>query len=89
MSDLTACETCHLSKAQKFVSREPRQTSREPLDKVVIDTIGNLTKSINGLQYAVIIIDAKTRMRWVLNTKTKDDIAMELIKWVNLQYNQF
>lgn len=36
-SDLITCETCHLSKAQRFVSREPRPTPNEPLDEVFID----------------------------------------------------
>ncbi|KAI0991075.1 hypothetical protein K3495_g17112, partial [Podosphaera aphanis] len=37
--ELTLCETCHLSKAQRYVSREPRPTPFEPLDEVFIDTV--------------------------------------------------
>ena len=77
-SELTTCETCHLSKAQRYVSREPRSTPGELLEVVFIDTIGKLTESTNGLQNAVIITDTTTRMRWVLKTKTKDVIASEL-----------
>ncbi|KAI0994124.1 hypothetical protein K3495_g14059 [Podosphaera aphanis] len=40
LSDLSTCETCHLSKAQRFVSREPRPTPGEPLDEVFVDTVG-------------------------------------------------
>ncbi|KAI0994328.1 hypothetical protein K3495_g13855 [Podosphaera aphanis] len=46
-SELTVCETCHLSKAQRYVSREPRPTPADPLDEVFIDTVGKLTTAIN------------------------------------------
>lgn len=38
--DLTICETYHLSKAQRFVSREPRLIPNEPLDEIHIDNVG-------------------------------------------------
>lgn len=44
MSDLSTCETCHLSKAQRFVSREPRPTPNKPIDKVFIDTVRKVTE---------------------------------------------
>lgn len=88
-ADLTTCEACHLSKAQRFISREPRPIPGEPLDEVSIDTVGKLTASINGYQYAVIITDAKTRMRWVITTKEKDVIAEELVKWIEYQQHQY
>lgn len=87
VSDLGTCETCHLSKAQRFVSREPRPTPGESLDKVFIDTIGKLTQALNGRQRLVILTDAKTRMRCVLSTKVKDEIASQLTKWIEHQYN--
>lgn len=89
LSDLTTCETCHLSKAQRFVSREPRPIPCEPLDEVFIDTIGKLTAALNGVQYAVLLTDAKTRMRWIITTKTKDEIADLLVKWIEYQNHQF
>lgn len=89
LSDLTTCETCHLSKAQRFVSREPRPIPCEPLDEVFVDTVGKLTAALNGVQYAVILTDAKTRMRWILTTKTKDEIAELLVKWIEHQNHQF
>ncbi|KAI1003482.1 hypothetical protein K3495_g4726 [Podosphaera aphanis] len=61
--ELTICETSHLSKAQRYVSREPRPTPFEPVDEVFIDTVGKLNTVCNGHQYAVIITDAKSRMR--------------------------
>ncbi|KAI0993339.1 hypothetical protein K3495_g14845 [Podosphaera aphanis] len=88
-SELTLCETCHLSKAQRYVSREPRPTPFEPLDEVFIDTVGKLTTACNRHQYAVIITDAKSRMRWAITTNTKDQIAPQLVKWVEHQYHQF
>ena len=42
LSDLSTCETCHLSKAQRFVSREPRPTPGEPLDEIFVDTMPEL-----------------------------------------------
>lgn len=89
VSDLGTCEICHLSKAQRIVSREPRPIPREPLDEVFIDTVGKLTQALNGLKYAVILTDAKIRMRWVLTTKDKDEIASQLIKWIEYQYDQY
>ncbi|KAI0994963.1 hypothetical protein K3495_g13218, partial [Podosphaera aphanis] len=88
-SEFTTCETCHLSKAQRFVSREPRPTPGEPLDEVFVDTVGKLAVAFNAHQYAVILTDAKTRMRWVITTATKDEIATQLIKWIEYQYHQY
>ncbi|KAI0994885.1 hypothetical protein K3495_g13296 [Podosphaera aphanis] len=88
-NDLTTCETCHLSKAQRYVSREPRMIPNEPLDEIFIDTVGKITAAANGQQYAVIITDAKTRMRWVLTTNTKDQIAPLLIQWIESQHHQY
>ncbi|KAI0993118.1 hypothetical protein K3495_g15066, partial [Podosphaera aphanis] len=89
MNDLTTCETCHLSKAQRYVSRDPRLTPNEPLDEIFIDTVGKISTAINGQQYAVIITDAKTRMRWALITKTKDQIAPLLVQWIEAQHHQY
>ncbi|KAI1005676.1 hypothetical protein K3495_g2541 [Podosphaera aphanis] len=89
MNDLTTCETCHLSKAQRFVSRELRLTPNDPLDEIFIDTIGKTTAATDGQQYAVIITDAKSRMRWAIITKTKDQIAPLLIQWIEAQNHQY
>ncbi|KAI1007261.1 hypothetical protein K3495_g961 [Podosphaera aphanis] len=62
LSQLTTCETCHLSKARRFVSRELRPTPHSPLVEIFIDTVGKITAASNGHKYAVIIIDSKTRM---------------------------
>lgn len=88
-SELKTCETCHLSKAQRYVSREPRPTPHEPLDEVFVDTVGKLPQSINGNQYAVILTDAKTRMRWVLTVNTKDQIAPLLVQWAKTMHHQY
>ncbi|KAI1003853.1 hypothetical protein K3495_g4357 [Podosphaera aphanis] len=89
MNDLTTCETCHLSKAQRYVSRDPRLTPNEPLDEIFIDTVGKISTAINGQQYVVIITDARTRMRWALITKTKDQIAPLLVQWIEAQHHQY
>ncbi|CAJ2651603.1 unnamed protein product [Trifolium pratense] len=88
-SELSTCETCHLSKAQRYVSRQPRPIPFEPLDEVFIDTVGKLTPATNGHQYAVIITDAKSRMRWAITTRSKDQIAPQLEEWVEHQYHQY
>ncbi|KAI0991661.1 hypothetical protein K3495_g16526 [Podosphaera aphanis] len=41
------------------------------------------------MQYATIITDAKTRVRWVLTTTTKDQIAPSLVKWVQSMHHQY
>ncbi|KAI1000751.1 hypothetical protein K3495_g7446 [Podosphaera aphanis] len=87
--ELTTCETCHFSKAQRYFSYEPRPTPFEPLDEVFINTVGKLTTACNGHQYAVIITDAKSRMRWAITACTKDQIAPELVKWVEHQHHQY
>ena len=89
MMDLTTCETCHLSKAQRYISRELRPTPNDPLDEIFVDTVGKLSKSIHGDQYAVILTDAKTRMRWVLTASTKDEIAPKLIQWIREMNHQY
>ena len=88
-SDLATCETCHLSKAQRQVSCEPRPTPNEPLDEVFVDTVGKITQSLNGHQYAFILTDAKSRMRWVLICITKDQIPLSLVKWAESMHHQF
>nr|ABW72074.1 TE3 [Blumeria hordei] len=88
-SDLSTCETCHLSKAQRFISRDQIITPNKPLDEIFVNTIGKLTAAVNGEQYAVIITDAKTRMRWALNTHSKDQIASLLIQWIEDQKHQY
>ncbi|KAI0994055.1 hypothetical protein K3495_g14128 [Podosphaera aphanis] len=77
---LSLCKTCHLSKAQRFVSREPRPTPFDPLGEVFVDTVGKLTTASNEHQHVVIVTDAKSRMRWTISTCTKDQIAPELVK---------
>ena len=89
LSELSTCETCHLSKAQRYVSRDKRPTPGEPLDEIFVDTVGKLTTALNGAQYAVILTDAKTRMRWVIITKGKDEIADQLVNWVEYQTHQY
>lgn len=76
-------------KAQRYISREPRPTPGDPLDEIFIDTIEKWTESVNSLHYAVIITDARKRMRWIWNTKKKDEITSKLIKWVDLQHCRF
>lgn len=88
-SELKTCETCHLSKAQRFVSREPRPMPKHPLDEVFIVTVGKLVPSTDSLQYATIITGAKTRMRWVLTTTTKDQITLTLVNWVQSMHHQY
>lgn len=87
LSELSTCETCHLSKAQRFVSREPRPIPNQPLDEIHVDTVGIISPAINGHQYVVIITDAITKMRWSITTETKDQIAPLLIKWVCCRIN--
>lgn len=89
LNNLTTCETCHLSKAQRYVSREPRLTPNAPLDEINIDTVGKITTSINGLQYVVIITDSKSRMRWAIMSSTKDQIAPLLVQWIETTQHQF
>ncbi|KAI0992912.1 hypothetical protein K3495_g15272, partial [Podosphaera aphanis] len=87
-SELTHCEACHLSKAQRTVSREKRPIPFEPLDEAFVDMVGPLQPNIFGHRYAVIITDATTRMRWWFAAKTKDTIPGQLIDWVNSMENQ-
>lgn len=58
LSDLSTCETCHLNKAQRYISRELGAVPCDSLDEIFIETVGKLTKSINGLQYVVIPTNA-------------------------------
>lgn len=48
LSDIATCESCHLSKAQRIISGEPRPTPGEPLDEVFVDTVGKLPTAINA-----------------------------------------
>ena len=68
---------------------EPRPTPSEPLDEVFVETIGKLTAAFNSHQYAVILTDAKTQMKWSITTTVKDEIANHLIQWVEFQQHQY
>ncbi|POS85479.1 hypothetical protein EPUL_002299 [Erysiphe pulchra] len=89
LSDLITYETCHLSKVQRFVSREPRPTPNQPLDEIHINTVGKVPAALNGHQYVVVITDAMTRMRWCITTGTKDQITPQLIQLVKTQEHQY
>lgn len=88
-SDLINFETCHLSKAQQFVSREARPTPDEPLDEVFVIKIRKVPIAINNHQHAVLLTDAQTRMRWVITTQAKDEIANKLVDWIEYNHHQF
>lgn len=59
-------------KTQRFVSRKARPVSNSLLDETFVDTVGKISAAINGHQHVVISVDAKTRIRWVIPTQTKD-----------------
>ena len=68
-------EIRHLSKAQRCVSREHRPIPFEPHDQVLIDTVGKLAKIFNGYQYAIIITEGKSQLRWAIFMCTEYQIA--------------
>lgn len=71
------------------MSREPRPTPNQPLDEIHIDTVGRVPAALNVHQYVVVITDARTRMRWCITTRTKDQIVPQLIQWVKTQEHQY
>lgn len=88
-SELSHCEACHLSKAQRTITREKRPTPLQALDEVFIDMVGPLEPSIFKQRYAVIITDATTRMRWWFGAVKKDEIPTKLADWVAAMKNQY
>ncbi|POS84721.1 hypothetical protein EPUL_002814 [Erysiphe pulchra] len=63
LSELATYETCHLSKAQRNISIESRPTTNESLDEIFVDTVSKIIATLNGVQFAVKLTDAKSRMR--------------------------
>lgn len=89
-SELSNCQTCHLSKAQRYVSREPRPTPNEPLDEIHVDMVGPLDAALfTACTYLVILTDARTRYRWAIMTTKKDHIAPQIRQWIILMEHQY
>ena len=61
-STLAHCEACKLSKSQRVVSREPRDTPDSAFDELHADTMGPITlPDEHGAKYLLVVTDAKTR----------------------------
>lgn len=74
------CHTCKLSKPNRRTREELQltETPRKPFDLVQIDTIGPMTKSNNGNQYAITIIDEMSK--WLVILPIANKSAREVAK---------
>lgn len=71
-STLDHCDICHISKAQRVVSRDHRRTPNQPLDELHIDTVGPVDPpDLFGNRYIFFITDGRTRTRWPIMTPRK------------------
>jgi hypothetical protein len=88
-TELALCRTCHLSKAQRTVSRDPRPLPSSPLDEVFIDVVGPVEYSVQANRWATVVTDAKTRYRWAFGAPDKSSISIQISQLIRQQQHQY
>ena len=99
ISPLSFCVACGSSKlVRKKTGKKinPYTTStfvaQKPLQKIHVDTVGPLRRSLEGHRYFLTVVDSYTRFVKVIPTKSKDRIPRLLIallqQWQNVFGNQ-
>ena len=75
-SDVSDCNTCHLTKSTRNQSREePVNMATKPLERVLIDTWGPYKyQSLGGKRFMLVIVDEFSRMLWVYFMTHKFDV---------------
>ena len=88
-SELALCRACHLSKAQRVVSRNSRPLPSSPLDEVFIDVVGPIDASLEGNRYITVVTDAHSRLRWALASVGKATISTDIKQFIRQQEHQY
>lgn len=76
-----SCDTCHLSKSQRVVSRHSVERATIPFARIHVDVIGHITPtSSHGERWVVLLTDDLTRHRWCRVVTRKGD-AYDVVRW--------
>lgn len=89
-AELGHCEPCKLARSQRIVSRIHRQRPNHALDEVHIDLVGSITPpDLYGNQWILMITDARTRYRWAIPMKRKEDTSETLKSWLRMIHTAY
>ncbi len=81
-AEMHKCVTCAVAKSkQKAIHKTLLPFVNESLEKVYIDLIGKMPKSINEYEYILLISDNCTRQRWVVLLKHKSEAYKQFKAW--------
>ena len=79
--DKRPCTDCMIGKAQR--NPRPKEITKlfAPMEQVHWDLVTSTTTSLEGYNYALVIVDRGTRFKWSYGLKTKDETFACLRKW--------
>jgi len=81
--NLKPCEDCAVSKArQKNILKVNTNRSKIAGERLYIDLSGIKARSLGGSKYWVLIVDDATGMKWSYFIKTKDQLAADVIPFL-------
>ena len=75
------CPDCMVGKAQRNPLPGISTKDYEPMEQVHWDLVTATTPSLEGYNYALLLVDKATRYRWVYGMKTKDETFDMIRKW--------
>lgn len=77
----TVCVPCIQGKLQASPHPLLRRRASRPLERVHVDLVGPLPKSVKGHRYWLTIVDDHSRYGWTILLHTKDQAKHKLIEW--------
>lgn len=90
VKELNFCEHCVIGKSKKLSFNVGRHNTEDALGYLHADLwrSPNVTPSLSGKQYFLLIIDDKTIKVWLMFLKTKDETFDKFCEWKDLVENQ-
>ncbi len=89
-SSVSSCETCHVAKAHRVVSREPQQAPKDAFEIVHSDVAGHLKPiGFGHACYVELFTDGLSRCRWPYLMTHKDEAFPNFKSFYELVLTQF
>jgi len=77
----TKCPSCMIGKSTLEDLPKLKDRAKEPLHQVNMDIFSSSVQSIEGHNYAVVLVDCNTGYRWLYGMKLKSDMLKVVKKW--------
>jgi hypothetical protein len=77
----TKCPSCMIGKSTLEDLTKLKDRAKEPLHQVNMDILSSSVQSIEGYNYAVVLVDCNTGYRWLYGMKLKSDMLKIVRKW--------